>query len=85
VSNAVASLLPTASIIALYYITNNLHRLIFILLFSAVFTVCFSVFTAATRIEIFLGSIALASVQVVFVGNLISAPNVAGSAKSPGN
>jgi hypothetical protein len=69
-----ASLLPTASIIALYYIENTLWRLMFILIFSTVFTVCLSIFTAATRIEIFLASLGLASVQAVFVGNLIGSP-----------
>jgi len=66
-----ASILPTASIIALYFINNNIWRLIFILMFSAVFTACLSIFTAATRVEVFLASIGLASVQAVFVGNLI--------------
>ena len=72
ISMATASLLPTASIIALYYINNNLWRMMFILFFSGVFTACLCVFTAATRIEIFIASIGLASVQAVFVGNLIS-------------
>lgn len=73
-SMAIASLLPTASIIALYFINNNLWRLIFILIFSGLFTACLSIFTSATRIEIFLASVGLASVQAVFVGNLISMP-----------
>jgi hypothetical protein len=83
VSNALASLLPTTSIIALYYINDNLHRLIFILIFSAVFTVCLSIFTAATRVEIFLASIGLASIQAVFVGNFLGASYQSGSAKAP--
>ena len=63
-----ASLLPTASIIALYYIPNLLWRLVFIGLWSAAFSFCLAFFTSATRVEIFTASIALASVQVVFVG-----------------
>jgi hypothetical protein len=81
---AMASVLPTISIIALYFIDNNVWRLIFILVFSVVFTVCLSIFTAATRIEIFLASIGLASVQAVFVGNLIGSPCGSSSAKAPG-
>lgn len=63
-----ASLLPTSSIIALYYIPVLIWRLIFIGLWSATFSVCLAFFTSATRIEIFTASVALASVQVVFVG-----------------
>ena len=63
-----ASLLPTASIIALYYIPTLLWRLIVIGLWSATFSISLSFFTSATRIEIFTASVALASVQVVFVG-----------------
>jgi hypothetical protein len=42
--------------------------LIFIGLWSATFSICLAFFTSATRIEIFMASVALASVQVVFVG-----------------
>ena len=80
ISMAFASLLPTASIIALYYINNNLWRLVFILVFSGVFTASLCFFTAATRIEIFIASVGLASVQAVFVGNLIgNGPTMPGS------
>ncbi|KAI4727523.1 hypothetical protein E4T49_04684 [Aureobasidium sp. EXF-10728] len=58
-----ASLLPTASIIALYYIPVLIWRLIFIGLWSATFSICLAFFTPATRIEIFMASVALASVQ----------------------
>lgn len=68
-----ASLLPTASILGLYHIHSDIWRIGFIAIFSIVFTVCLSMFTAATRVEVFLASVALASVQVVFIGNLIGA------------
>lgn len=63
-----ASLLPTASIFALYYITSPVIRLTFIMLFSAVFTGCLAFFTSAKRVEIFSAAVALAAVQVVFIG-----------------
>ena len=63
-----ASLLPTASIFALYYITSPVIRLTFIMLFSAVFTGCLAFFTSAKRMEIFSAAVALAAVQVVFIG-----------------
>ncbi|KAE9970926.1 hypothetical protein BLS_004686 [Venturia inaequalis] len=71
-SMALASLLPTISILALYHINNDLWRIGFIAIFSVIFTACLSFFTAATRIEIFIASIGLASVQVVFIGNLLT-------------
>jgi hypothetical protein len=70
-SMTMASLLPTISILALYFIDNDLWRMGFIIIFSVIFTACLSMFTGATRIEIFLASVGLASVQAVFVGNLI--------------
>ncbi|EON62157.1 hypothetical protein W97_01376 [Coniosporium apollinis CBS 100218] len=61
------SLLPTASVFALYYIHDTIWRLTFIMLFSCFFSTCLAVFTDARRIEIFAGAVALASVQVVFI------------------
>ena len=61
------SLLPTASVFALYYIHSTVWRLAFIMLFSCFFSTCLAVFTDARRIEIFAGAVALASVQVVFI------------------
>ena len=65
-----SSLLPTVSIIALNYIpaAPPIYRLAFILGFSGFFTLCLSLFTEARRIEIFGAAVALASVQVVFIG-----------------
>ena len=63
-----ASALPTTSIIALYFIRTVIWRLVFIILYGGVFSTCLSFFTDAKRVEIFASSVALASVQVVFVG-----------------
>lgn len=64
----VAAALPTCSIVALYFIESAEWRLLFIVLFSGVFAAALSFFTEAKSIEIFTASVALASVQVVFVG-----------------
>lgn len=64
----VASALPTCSIVALYYIHDEVHRLVFIILFSMFFSGALAFFTEAKRVEVFAASVALASVQVVFVG-----------------
>ena len=64
----VASALPTCSIVALYFIRDEIHRLVFIILFSMLFSGALAFFTEAKRVEVFAASVALASVQVVFVG-----------------
>jgi hypothetical protein len=66
-----ASLLPTVSILALYYINNNMWRLIFIIIFSVVFTAALATFTSASRAEVFIASVSLAGVQAVFVSNFL--------------
>lgn len=63
-----ASLLPTVSIFALNYIPKTVYRLAFISVFSFMFTVALAFFTNARKIEIFTAAVALASVQVVFIG-----------------
>lgn len=68
VSVVVASLLPTVSIFALYYISTPIWRLIFILIWSGIFSACLAVFTKASRLEVCSASVAMAAVQVVFIG-----------------
>src|SRR5262249_16985368 len=76
---ATASLLPTVSILALYYINNNKWRLIFIIIFSVAFTTALAAFTSASRAEVFIASVSLAGVQAVFVSNFL------GNSRSPGS
>ncbi|MCJ1385585.1 hypothetical protein MMC17_008708 [Xylographa soralifera] len=64
----VASILPVCSILALNYIPNGVWRLIFILIWSLLFSTCIAVFTVADRVQIFQASVAMAAVQVVFIG-----------------
>jgi hypothetical protein len=64
----VAALLPPLTIVALHFIKNVIAKLGFILGFSAVFTFLLAFFTGAKRTEIFTAAVALASVQVVYVG-----------------
>ena len=69
-SIVIPSLLPTVTIIALYYIpaVPAVARLGFILAFSALFTTCLAVFTKLNRTEICAVIVALVSCQVVFIG-----------------
>ena len=68
ISIILSSLFPPASIFVLYYVKSTVIRLVLILVFSAVFTACLSIFTSAKRVEIFAATATLASVQVVFIG-----------------
>ena len=68
VSIIISSALPTASIFALYFIVSQVNRLVFVLVFSFVFSTCLAIFTSANRVEIFTAVVAMASVQVVFIG-----------------
>jgi len=62
------SLLPPASMFALYYVHRTPIRLGLIMIFSVMLTACLVIFTSARRVEIFAATVALASVQVVFIG-----------------
>ena len=68
ISIVLSSLLPPASIFALYYVHRTPVRLGLIMVFSALLAGCLAIFTSAKRVEIFATTVALASVQVVFVG-----------------
>lgn len=75
----VASALPTCSIVALYFIHSPIWRLVFIILFGGVFATALAFFTDAKSVEIFTASVALASVQVVFVGTAFGNGNRTGN------
>lgn len=66
-----ASVIPAASIFTLYFVQNPINRLVVLLAYSALFSVCLALFTSARRVEIFAATAAFASVQVVFVGSTI--------------
>ena len=68
ISIVLSSLLPPASIFALYYVQRTPVRLGLIMVFSALLAGCLAILTNAKRVEIFAVTVALASVQVVFIG-----------------
>ena len=68
ISIVLSSVLPPASIFALYYVHRTPVRLGLIIVFSALLAACLATFTSAKRVEIFAITVALASVQVVFIG-----------------
>lgn len=50
-----ASVIPAASIFTLYFIKHPLDRLLVLLAYSALFSMCLALFTSARRVEIFAG------------------------------
>jgi hypothetical protein len=70
ISVVISSVLPTTSILALYYVQNTPARLGIVMAFSVSFSVVLALCTSARRAEIFAASAAFASVQVVFVSSV---------------
>jgi len=66
--SAISSIIPSISIIVLFFVEDLLKRLALVCVFSFVFSICMSLASRARRIEVFGATAAFASVQVVFVG-----------------
>ncbi|KAL8677813.1 MAG: hypothetical protein Q9186_005793 [Xanthomendoza sp. 1 TL-2023] len=67
ISTLLAALLPSISILILYFVSKPASRLITISLFSVFFSLILTTVSAAKRVEVFAATTALAAVQVVFV------------------
>jgi hypothetical protein len=52
-STVVASMLPIASIVILYFVHNTLDRLVIAVAFTGLFALCLALTTRARRVEIF--------------------------------
>lgn len=63
-----SSIIPSTSIVILYYIQNMLVRLLVIVALSALFSLTMSFAAQGHRYEVFAATTAFAAVQVVFVG-----------------
>ncbi|KAI9662602.1 MAG: hypothetical protein M1821_008769 [Bathelium mastoideum] len=66
-TTGLASLIPVASIVVLYFISSMKLRLGFIAIFTVLLSMCLAFFTSAKRAEIFALTAAFSAVQVVFV------------------
>ncbi|KAN0119645.1 hypothetical protein V8E51_001853 [Hyaloscypha variabilis] len=62
-----ASLIPIASILILYFVANTLDRLAITVAFTGIFAFSLTVTTRARRVEVFAATSAFAAVLVVFV------------------
>ncbi|PMD33863.1 hypothetical protein L207DRAFT_498390 [Hyaloscypha variabilis F] len=62
-----ACLLPVSCIVVLYFVTSMRARLGILIGFTAIFSLCLSLVTGATRIEVFAATSAFAAVQIVFL------------------
>ncbi|KAL8940199.1 MAG: hypothetical protein Q9216_002950 [Gyalolechia sp. 2 TL-2023] len=67
ISTLLASLLPSISILVLYFLSRPVTKLVVILLFSIFFSLILATVSSARRIEVFAATTALAAVQAVFV------------------
>lgn len=63
-----ASLVPTLSVLVLYFVKSQVTRLGLLIVFTAIFSASLATFTSARRIEIFSAVAAFAAVEVVFIG-----------------
>ncbi|KAI0907403.1 hypothetical protein F4823DRAFT_603214 [Ustulina deusta] len=68
VGSVLSSVLPTLSIIILFFVHDMLARLGLVTLFTFLFSLTMSLATKAKRYEIFAATAAFGSVQVVFIG-----------------
>ncbi|MCJ1382085.1 hypothetical protein MMC17_005197 [Xylographa soralifera] len=69
ISTSIASILPTCTVVVLYFIHSLIARIGAVVAFSALFAVSVAFFTNARPVEVFSATAALAAVQVVFIGS----------------
>jgi hypothetical protein len=65
-----STMVPSSSILVLYYVKSMLSRLLLIVGFSSLFSLIMGFVAHGKRYEIFAATIAFAAVQVVFVGGV---------------
>lgn len=76
ISTILSSLLPAISILALYFIHDQLARMAAVVAFCLLFSVVLTLVTNSGRVDCFAATAAFAAVQVVFVGTNISCQQV---------
>jgi hypothetical protein len=76
-----ASILPSSSIVILYFVESMRTRLLITVAFSTLFSLVMSIVAPGRRYEIFAATTAFAAVQVVFVGGV----NVVVGSQQPGS
>jgi len=70
-----STMIPSSSILVLYYVKSMLSRLLLIIGFSSLFSLVMGFVAQGRRYEIFAATIAFAAVQVVFVGGVTGKSN----------
>lgn len=63
-----ASVVPSVSVLILYFVKNQIKRLGLLIVFTFIFSASLAAFTSARRIEIFSAVAAFSAVMVVFIG-----------------
>jgi hypothetical protein len=72
ISTILSSLLPAMSILALYFIHDQLARMAAVVAFCLLFSIVLTLVTNAGRVDCFAATAAFAAVQVVFVGTVVN-------------
>ena len=70
-----SSVIPTASIFALYFVQSMIARLLVITAMSCLFSLIMTVIVQGNRVEVFATTTAFAAVLVVFVGGVTIIPS----------
>ena len=70
-----SSLIPTLSILVLYFVKRQLVRLGLLIVFTTTFSLTLAWFTEARKVEIFSAVAAFAAVEVVFIGTSGQGPS----------
>jgi hypothetical protein len=68
-------MIPSSSILVLYYVESMVSRLLLIIAFSSLFSLVMGFVAQGRRYEMFTATVAFAAVQVVFVGGVTGQSN----------
>ncbi|KAK5442569.1 hypothetical protein LTS15_010993 [Exophiala xenobiotica] len=68
-SSALSALLPTVTILVLYFVHRMLVRIGLMIIFTVLFSLALSAFTEARKVDVFSATAAFAAVEVVFIGS----------------
>jgi hypothetical protein len=69
VASVIGSVLPTITILVLFFVSPMLNRIALMVIFTAIFSATLALFTNVTKVDIFIATSTFAAVEVVFIGS----------------
>jgi hypothetical protein len=69
IASVLGSVLPTITILVLFFVGPMLNRIALMVVFTTIFSVTLAMFTNVTKVEIFIATSTFAPVEVVFIGS----------------